>query len=334
MPGRTPFNRRGRYLVTGGCGFIGSHLADRLAALGHEIRILDDLSTGKRGNVPPCTEIIVGNIAEGEIVRRAMRGMTGCFHLAAIASVDRSNQDPLSTNRVNLIGTLNVLRAAAESGGLPVVYASSAAVYGANPAVPLSETSEALPLSVYGADKLACEMHARVATHLHRIPTVGLRLFNVYGARQDPSSPYSGVISIFANRLRARRNVTIHGDGKQMRDFIHVADVVEALLQAMARRKAGAIVCNVCTGRGTTIGALAELLAEINGARLEIAAAPPRPGDIPVSIGDPRRARDLYRFAARISLRDGLRRLLREAPPFAREHPQAATELHAEHAGS
>jgi UDP-glucose 4-epimerase len=333
MPGKTPFDCRERYLVTGGCGFIGSHLADRLTALGHEVRILDDLSTGKLANVPPCTEIIVGSIADEEIVQLAMRGTTGCFHLAAIPSIDRSNRDPVSTNRVNLVGTLNVLRAAAESGGMPVVYASSAAVYGANPVVPLSEASEVLPLSVYGADKLACEIHARVATHLHGVPPVGLRLFNVYGDRQDPSSPYSGVISVFANRLRARRAVTIHGDGQQTRDFIHVGDVVEALLQAMTRRKAGAIVCNVCTGRGTTIGALAELLAEINGTRLEVAAAPPRPGDIRVSIGDPGRAIDLYGFATRISLRDGLSRLLRE-PPSARKHPQAAAELPAAHAGS
>lgn len=303
-----------RYLVTGGCGFIGSHLADRLVELGHRVRILDDLSTGKRANPPREAELVVGDVADEATVRRAMRGAAGCFHLAAVASVVRSNEAPLAANRVNLVGTLTVLRAAAEAG-MPVVYASSAAVYGANAASPLAEDSQTLPLSVYGADKLACELHARVATHLHGLPTVGLRLFNVYGARQDPSSPYSGVISIFAARLRDGKPITICGNGEQLRDFVHVGDVVEIFAAAMARKEAGAIVCNVCTGRGTSILALAETIGESAGRRPEIIHAPPRPGDIRRSIGDPRQAMHLFGILPRTPLREGLHNLFRGALP-------------------
>ena len=190
-----------RYLVTGGCGFIGSHLADRLVMLGHEVRILDNLSSGRHVNVAPQVETIIGDIRDERLVRDAMRGVEGCFHLAAVASVSRCNEDPLATHCTNLTGTLNVLRAAAAAGAARLVYASSAAVYGANPDMPLGEASVAAPLSVYGADKLACELHARVATHLHGLSTVGLRLFNIYGARQDAASPYAGVISVFADRI-------------------------------------------------------------------------------------------------------------------------------------
>jgi UDP-glucose 4-epimerase len=304
-----------RFLVTGGCGFIGSHLADRLVALGRHVRILDDLSTGRLGNAPAAAELVIGDVADEPTVRRALHEVDGCFHLAAAASVVRCNAQPLATNRTNLAGTLNVLTAAAKRA-VPVVYASSAAVYGANPAVPLVETSATQPLSVYAADKLACELHAGATSHLYGVPTVGLRLFNVYGPRQDPSSPYCGVISIFASRIRNRQELLVFGDGKQTRDFIFVDDVVAAFIAAMAERQPGASTCNVCTGKGTTILALAELLAELAGAPALINYAAPRAGDVHVSVGDPGRLADRFGVVAATSLREGLIRLLHDdAPP-------------------
>ena len=300
-----------RYLVTGGCGFIGSHLAERLIALGDAVRILDDLSTGHIGNAPAAAELVIGDVADEALVRDALRDVDGCFHLAAAASVARCNAEAIATNRVNLRGTLTVL-AAANRAQVPTVYASSAAVYGANPAVPLRETGGTKPLSVYAADKLACELHAAVANHLHGLPSVGLRLFNVYGPRQDPASSYSGVITIFAECLRHGRKITVFGDGNQVRDFVFVGDVVEIFIEAMAGCRSGAFICNVCTGEGTTILGLAELLAEVAGVPARIAFAPPRAGDVRISIGDPSRLLVTYARPPATTLRHGLSDLLRE----------------------
>lgn len=297
------------YLVTGGCGFIGSHLADHLSALGHRVRVLDDLSTGHLENLPDRAELVVGDVADEATVRDAMRDIDGCFHLAAAASVARCNAEAILTNRINLAGTLTILATAARHA-IPVVYASSAAVYGANPATPLAESSETRPLSVYAADKLACELHAAVASHLHHVPTVGLRFFNVYGPRQDPASPYSGVISIFADRLASGQSLVVYGDGAQVRDFVFVGDVVDVIVAAMAHRPSGAFVCNVCTGEGTTILALAKLLAEITGVRAEIRHGAARAGDVRISIGDPRRLAQVYGRVPKTTLREGLRELL------------------------
>lgn len=206
------------YLVTGGCGFIGSHLASALVAAGHWVRILDDLSTGKRENAPAAAELIVGDVADPSDVAAAMHGVDGCFHLAAIASVQRCVADWAGSHRVNLEGAIHVFDAArrARPGKtLPVVYASSAAVYGDNPNTPLDEAAELKPLSAYGADKVGCELHARVAAHVYGVPTIGLRFFNVYGPGQDPSSPYSGVILIFAKRIVAGEELTVFVDGEQ-----------------------------------------------------------------------------------------------------------------------
>ena len=189
------------YLVTGGCGFIGSHLCSALRGAGHRVRVLDDLSTGVAANLAPGADLVRGDVADAGLVRRAMDGAAGCFHLAAIASVERGTRDWLGTHRVNLSGAVAVLEAAARLGGVPVVYASSAAVYGDCEALPLAEDAPTRPLSAYGADKLGCEQHARVAGVVHGVPTLGLRFFNVFGPRQDPGSPYSGVISIFCERL-------------------------------------------------------------------------------------------------------------------------------------
>lgn len=302
-----------RFLVTGGCGFIGSHVVEALLARGDAVRILDDLSTGKRQNVPAAAEVTVGDVADRAAVRAAMADVDGCFHLAAVASVQRGNEDWIGSHRSNLTGAIEIFDAARATGdrpAVPVIYASSAAVYGDNAEVPLAEDAETRPLSAYGADKLGCELHGRVATHVHGVPTVGFRFFNVYGPRQDPHSPYSGVIAIFAERLARGQGVTIFGDGEQSRDFVYVADVVRHLLAAMADPPEPPSVFNVCTGRATTVRQLAETIARIKGVTLAVDARPERTGDIRVSLGDPGRAEACFGFAAETPLADGLRRTL------------------------
>jgi len=303
-----------RYLVTGGCGFIGSHLVDALLAHGHDAVVLDDLSTGRTGNLAPGVELIDGCITDPHTVARALRGAQGVFHLAAVASVARANEAWLETHRVNQSGTVAVLAAAAEAGQLPVVYASSAAVYGARQDLPLDETMSPEPLTAYGADKLGSELHGRVAAEIHGLSTVGLRFFNVYGPRQQPGSPYSGVISIFADRVRRGLPLTLHGDGGQTRDFVYVADVVRALERAMLHChglvRPRAEIANVCTGRATSIRALAEQLMGAAGRRVPVTTTAPRPGDIRASLGDPARAREIFGFSAETPLAHGLAALL------------------------
>ena len=300
-------------LVTGGCGFIGSHLADALIEAGHTVRILDDLSTGRIENKPPAADLVVGDVADAEAVAHAMRGADCCFHLAAIASVERGNLDWRGTHRVNLTGSITVFDAARRANRhrtVPIVYASSAAVYGTNSNVPISETAQQRPISAYGADKLGSEQHGFVAGHVHGVPTCGLRFFNVYGPRQDPASPYSGVISIFCDRIKADREVTIFGSGNQSRDFVFVADVVRALRAAMAHASVSGHVFNVCTGRATTIRELADTVARVLGTQPRLTFAPARAGDIEISLGDPSEARAALGFEARTTLSEGLARTL------------------------
>ncbi len=301
------------FLVTGGAGFIGSHLTDLLLADGHAVRVLDDLSTGKRQNLPPESELVVGDVADPAVVARAMEGVAGCFHLAAIASVQRANEDWVGTNRVNLGGTIAVLNAARAGGSaVPVVYASSAAIYGDLGHETATEAAVPAPQTAYGADKLASELHAAIGWHVHGVPALGLRFFNVYGRRQDPSSPYSGVISIFAERIARGAGVTLHGDGGQTRDFVHVSDVVAHLRAAIRTLQAtpGAGVLNVCTGRETSIATLAALLGKLAGVSPSVTHGPSRSGDIRRSAGDPSRARARLGVSADVRLEDGLRDLL------------------------
>jgi UDP-glucose 4-epimerase len=301
------------YLVTGGCGFIGSHLCDALLARGDGVRILDDMSTGKLENKPAAADLLQGDVADPALVARAMAGIDGCFHLAAVASVERGNIDWLGTHRANLTGAITIFDAAQRAvpgRTVPVVYASSAAVYGDNADVPLAETAATRPLSAYGADKLGCELHARVAAHVHGVPAVGMRFFNVFGPRQDPKSPYSGVISVFCDRLRAGRGITIYGDGKQVRDFVYVGDIVRALLAAMASKPAGSTVFNVCTGRATSVLDLAHTIAKLCGVTPDITFGPARAGDARVSLGNPARLADELGVTAATTLGDGLAKIL------------------------
>lgn len=276
------------YLVTGGCGFIGSHLTAALIARGDAVRVLDDLSTGAVANLAPGAELVVGDVADPATVRAAVADVAGVFHLAAIASVQRCTEDWLGAHRVNLGGTIAVLDAARGGqgrGAIPVVYASSAAVYGEQARLPIAEDAPCRPLSAYGADKRGSELHAAVAGVVHGVPTFGLRFFNVYGPRQDPRSPYSGVISIFCDRLAAGEGITIHGDGAQTRDFVAVADVVAGLLAAMPAASTAAPVLNLCTGRATSVLELAHTIAGLCGVPLRATHGPPRPGEIRHSVG-------------------------------------------------
>ncbi len=304
------------YVVTGGAGFIGSHLVDALLAVGQRVRVVDDLSSGKRANLDPRAELRIGDVADSAMMHQAMEGADGCFHLAAVSSVARANEDWLGTHRCNLGGTIAVLEAARDAGQVPVVYASSAAIYGDQGDVRLHEGLTPQPLSAYGADKLGSELHARVAFHVHGTATLGLRFFNVYGPRQCPNSPYSGVISVFAERIRNGQQITINGNGRQTRDFIYVADVVEHLLAAMdrihARPQAG--LFNVCTGQATSIMGLAELLGKIAGVQPRFSFAPPRPGDVRASLGSPSAARLALRVPTPTPLEQGLTHLRKPTP--------------------
>ncbi len=297
------------YLITGGCGFIGSHLAESLLQDGHGVRILDDLSTGKLENVPVECEIVIDDVANSSIVRKSMRDMDGCFHLAAIASVQKSTQHWVRSHRVNQSGTINVLEAARVRKP-PVVYASSAAVYGDNADMPLTESSVVRPLTAYGADKLGSEQHARVASLEHGVPTAGMRFFNVYGPRQDPSSPYSGVISIFVDHLLRAESLVIFGDGQQTRDFVYVGDVVRFLRAGMVHADLTSAVFNVCTGQSITVNQLARTLMSITRKEVSIIRQPSRKGDIRISIGDPSYAKQQLNMLARHSLAQGLQEFI------------------------
>ena len=299
------------WLVTGGAGFIGSHLCDALVAQGDAVRVLDDLSTGKRENLPPDVELIEGDVTDPGVVRDALQGVAGCYHLAAIAAVQRGIDEWPLTHRVNQSGTITLLDAVRRlSERIPVVYASSAAVYGDAAATPMREDDHCRPLSPYGADKLGCELHARVASRLHAIPTVGLRFFNVYGPRQDPRSPYSGVISIFCERIRRGMPIEIFGDGGQTRDFVYIGDIVEALLAAMRLKPVEARVFNVCTEIEISVLDLARTIADVAGRPLNVRHRSPRAGEVRHSRGSRILSRTMLDLGEPVGLRDGLRQLL------------------------
>lgn len=304
-----------RYLITGGAGFIGSHIADFLLKAGHTVRVLDDLSTGNTANLAAGIEFIKADVVDPAALRDAFCGIDGCFHLAAIASVERSHQDWLRTHAVNLTGAIAIFEQARRCGQrygrpLPVVYASSAAIYGDTREIPIGESLSPRPMSAYGADKFGCEMHASVASLVHHVPTVGLRLFNVYGPRQSPRSPYSGVVSVFCDRLREGLPVELHGSGDQVRDFVYVEDAARALVCAMAAADQTPRVFNVCTGQGTTIRLLGETIASLCGTVFRPVCRPRRDGDLDVSIGDPQRIRKALGFCSAVPLREGLARTL------------------------
>ncbi len=312
--------RSNTILVTGGCGFIGTHLCHAMINAGQKVRILDDLSSGKAAGVPESADLIVGDVADPEAVADAMAGVDGVIHLAAIASVELCNRAWVRSHRTNLTGTLTVMEAARDAArpAIPVVWASSAAIYGAARTLPINERTVPSPMSPYGADKLGGEQHGLAAADIFGVANTALRFFNVYGPGQDPHSPYSGVISIFAERLGSGQDVTINGDGQQTRDFVYVGDVVRALMASLDRlqrrrrldQPAGFDAINVCTGHAVTVTALAETLRDLTGSTATIAYGPPREGDIRDSVGDAARMQRLLGIRAETRLEEGLTRLL------------------------
>lgn len=311
------------YVVTGGAGFIGSHLCDALLAANHRVRVIDDFSTGTSDNINSRCDVFRGDVCDLGLLRRVMDGAAGCFHLAAIASVARGNEDWSGTHRVNQAGSVAVLEAARlagrnsdRAGGIPVVYASSAAVYGNAQGV-VTEADLPGPRTAYGADKLGSEVHSKVGHIVHGVPSIGFRFFNVYGPRQDPHSPYSGVISIFARAILAGLPLTIHGSGKQTRDFVYVGDVVAHLAAGMdhLQQSDGCHVLNVCTGRETSLLDLIEALSTITGRRSIVLPGPVRAGDIARSVGSPARCVALLQVRAATPLLEGLRHTLAAVLP-------------------
>lgn len=302
------------YLVTGGCGFIGSHLVETLVRDGHRVRVLDNLSSGYRRNLEPWgagVEVQLGDVRDPAAVRQAAHGVTGIFHEAALVSVFDSVQRPADNHDINATGTLNVLLAAREAGVKRVVLASTAAAYGNDPTLPKRETMTPQPESPYAVAKVMSEHYLRLAAQLYGVETVALRYFNVFGPRQDPKSPYSGVISRFCDDLAAGRPPTIFGDGLQTRDFVFVRDVVQANLLAMSDRVPGAgQVYNVASGSTTSLLDLIAALCDLSGRPLEPVHREPRAGDIRHSAAAIDRARQELGYAPHVNLREGLRLLL------------------------
>lgn len=301
-------------MVTGGAGFIGSHLVETLKNAGNSVTVLDNLSTGKPRNLPIGVRLFVGDVADPKDVTQAMQGVEAVFHLAAISSVKKSLEAMVETHRANQTGTLALLEAAV-AANIPVVYASSAAVYGNTPEVPLAETAPVNPLSTYAADKLGSEHHAAVMRHAFQLPTLGLRLFNVYGPRQDPNSPYSGVVSLFARNIDASQPIIIHGDGNQTRDFVCVTDVVKCLIGSMDLLQAKGVdtpaILNVCTGKEVSILQLAKTMMEVWGSTVPLVHDKLRSGDIARSFGQNDKAQEALEMREWTVLAEGLRTLLK-----------------------
>ena len=299
-----------RVLVTGGAGFIGSNLADAFLDQGHEVRILDDLSTGFAENVPAAAELVEGSISDRDVVVKAVDGMELIIHLAAHRAVLRSVEDPLATDTANTHGTLTVLKSALDAGVRRVVYASSSSVYGLNPPMPTPETALPRPLSPYGVTKLAGEHYVRVFAQLYGMETVSFRYFNVFGPRQRPDSAYAAVIPLFIEALRDGSQPVVHGDGGQSRAFTFIDDVVAA---NMAAATAPASACagqvyNIANERSHSLLELLDIVGRLLGVQPEPRHVEPRAGDIRSSRADVSAARAALGFEARVDFEEGLQR--------------------------
>jgi nucleoside-diphosphate-sugar epimerase len=297
-----------RYLVTGGAGFIGSHLAEELLRRGASVRVADNLSTGHRENLEQLggIEFLEGDLADETFARRVAAGMDYVLHQAAIPSVPRSVSDPITSNRSNIDATLNVLVAARDAGVKRVVYAGSSSAYGDTPTLPKREDMPTAPLSPYALQKLVGEEYARLFATLYGLETVTVRYFNVFGPRQDPSSPYSGVISLFIRALVEGGQPTIHGDGEQTRDFTYVANVVDGVLRACHAPQAAGRVINVATGGRISLNMLFRTLKRLAGRDVAALYGPPRAGDVRDSQADISLARALLGYEPLVGLDEGL----------------------------
>lgn len=295
------------YLVTGGAGFIGSHIVERLIARGDRVRIADDFSSGVRENVPSGVDLIEGDLADSDVATRAVAGANYVVHQAAIPSVPRSVNEPLRTHRANVDATLNILLASRDAGVKRVVFAGSSAVYGDAPVLPKREDMRPSPLSPYALHKLIGEQYLQLFHRLYGLETVTTRYFNVFGPRQQPGSPYSGVISLFIEALASGRVPTVHGDGKQTRDFTYVGDVVTGVLRACEAPNVAGEIINVAAGGRISLLDLIRTLQTILGVpQVTPTFGPPREGDVRDSQADISKARKLLDFSPTVSLEDGL----------------------------
>jgi nucleoside-diphosphate-sugar epimerase len=300
------------YLVTGGAGFIGSHLAEELLRRGQTVRVADSLVTGKRSNLDhlPGVEFLEGDLADFDFARMAVAGCDFVLHEAAIPSVPRSVKDPITSNRANVDALLNVLVAARDAGVRRVQFAGSSSAYGNTPTLPKDEEMPSNPLSPYALQKVVGEQYLQMFTKLYGLETVSTRYFNVFGPRQDPSSPYSGVISVFATALLENRSPTIYGDGEQTRDFTYVANVVDGVLRACEAPGASGQIINVATGGRISLNTLFREMRQIIGADVEPTYADPRQGDVRDSQADVRKARELLGYQPTVSFEEGLKRTI------------------------
>lgn len=302
------------FLITGGAGFIGSHLAEKLNESGQKITILDNLSSGHRRNIEsllgPNVQFVEGDIRDRDLVYRLMADCDGAFHLAALVSVPQSISHPDDSFTINLQGTLNLFEASRGQKQQKIVFASSAAIYGDVQQQPIKEECRDIPLSPYGLHKWMCEEQANLYFQLYAVRSVGLRFFNVFGPRQDPSSPYSGVISIFIDRILKRQPATIYGDGTQNRDFVYVGDVVQALIKSMNCTNSEFKAYNVGQGSSITVSSLWETLCGIAEVELVPNHGPARSGEIHTSLADISAiGRDLG-YKPETNLEEGLKRVL------------------------
>jgi UDP-glucose 4-epimerase len=301
------------HLVTGGAGFIGSHLVEALVAQGKRVRVLDDFSTGDRANLDAVigrVELIEGDVTDAAAVRQAVRGCEVVYHQAALASVPRSIANPIATHRACVDGTLNVLMAARDANVRRVVYAASSSAYGNSARLPKSEGDPTGPLSPYAVAKLAGEQYCAAFSEVYRLETVRLRYFNVFGPRQTPDSPYAAVIPLFIQALTGGRRPTIHGDGSQSRDFTFVADVVQANLLAADAPGVSGRVYNVACGRQTSLLQLIDCLNELLGTRISPQHVAPRAGDVKHSLADVRRATEDLGYRPTTDVSGGLKACL------------------------
>ena len=298
------------FLVTGGAGFIGSHLSEELVRRGHRVRIADSLVTGKRANLEaaPGAEFLEGDLADLAFARQAVDGVEVVLHEAAIPSVPRSVADPITSHRANVDATLNVLLAARDARVKRVVFAGSSSAYGDTATLPKHEGMPTSPLSPYALQKVVGEEYLRLFTKLYGLETVTTRYFNVFGPRQDPSSPYSGVISIFATALLEGRSPTIYGDGEQTRDFTFVGDVVNGVLRAAEAAGASGEVINVAAGGRISLNLLFQTMRRLIGGTVSPVYVEGRAGDVRDSQADITKARDILGFEPQVSLDEGLRR--------------------------
>ncbi len=297
------------YLVTGGAGFIGSHLCEELARRGETVRVVDSLITGKRANLAhvPNVEFIEGDLADFSVATRAVRGVDYVLHQAAIPSVPRSVEDPITSNRANIDASLNLLVAARDAGVKRVVYAGSSSAYGNSATMPKVETMPTAPLSPYALQKLVAEQYCQMFTRLYGLETVTIRYFNVFGPRQDPSSPYSGVISLFIKALFENQRPKIYGDGEHTRDFTYVANVVDGVLRACHAKDASGEVINVATNGRVSLNQLFTTLRTLIGANVEPIYDKPRAGDVKDSQADINKAARLLGYKPLVTFEQGLK---------------------------